>query len=479
VLKDSVGNLMPEITVNFETDLGTLSSHVEQTDISGIAKTELTSTNYEGTATITATSFVASYIKVEFKESVPVFAEISSDSTKLLADGISETKIIAKVYDSANKVIPGAVFDFSTNLGSLDYAEGVRANQEGEAEVTFTSSGSAIDTTVIIKAVVAADKSISEEISIKLRGITSITYIDSTNMSDYGIYKAYIRTHLRETTSGKSISDGAVYFSAPVGTMNYPLVEIDEQGTAESVFNIEVLPINQNNIIITSELSSAPEVFSATNVLTVPGAELLVSTIDDVIMGDSEGYALVKATLRESDGNAAIPLASITWTTTMGTIIGTSSTNSIGNTIDTLVIESAVNQAANITVTANFGDYVSDNEVLTFIPPVNDNRLILGFEPDTTDLGIVPCDLYNSIAIKEGGISALFVSGNGYGIPGEEIHFSIVPNNFAAICSITYTSTNGVAMVMFAYPPQSSGQIIRVWGEAFDGTKGSIDIILP
>ena len=105
VLKDSVGNPMPEITVIFETDLGTLSSHVEQTNISGIAKTELTSTNYEGIATITATSFVASYIEVEFKKHVPVFVEISSDSTKLLADGISEAKIIAKAFDSANKDI--------------------------------------------------------------------------------------------------------------------------------------------------------------------------------------------------------------------------------------------------------------------------------------------------------------------------------------------------------------------------------------
>ena len=391
------------LKVDFTSEFGSITEF-DITDSSGIAFATFTSDENTGANIITVDTGIKKYtLTIEVVSYQPRSIELFSESRVVLADGISSTTITAVLKDNVGNPMPEITVNFETDLGTLDYAEGVRANQEGEAEVTFTSSGSAIDTTVIIKAVVAADISISEEISIKLRGITSITYIDSTNMSDYGIYKAYIRTHLRETTSGKSISDGAVYFSAPVGTMNYPLVEIDEQGTAESVFDIEVLPTNQNNIIITSELSSAPEVFSAKNVLTVPGAELLVSTIDDVIMGDSEGYALVKATLRESDGNVAIPFASITWTTTMGTIIGTSSTNSIGNTIDTLVIESAVNQDANITVTANFGDYVSDNEVLTFIPPVNDNRLILGFEPDTTDLGIVPCDLSNFACNKRGG----------------------------------------------------------------------------
>ena len=83
VLKDSVGNPMPDITVKFATTLGTLSSHIEITNDGGVAITELTSTNSDGTATITATSFVKDSIKVEFKQYVPVDIDLSSQTYTL------------------------------------------------------------------------------------------------------------------------------------------------------------------------------------------------------------------------------------------------------------------------------------------------------------------------------------------------------------------------------------------------------------
>ncbi len=36
-----------------------------------------------------------------------------------------------------------------------------------------------------------------------------------------------------------------------------------------------------------------------------------------------------------------------------------------------------------------------------------------------------------------------------------------------------------MANVMMVYPPQYGGEIVRVWGEAPDGSRGSIDVILP
>ncbi|MCK4903421.1 MAG: Ig-like domain-containing protein [Candidatus Marinimicrobia bacterium] len=488
VLKDSVGNSVPEITVNFETDLGTLNSHIEITDDTGKATTILTSATEEGVATITATSFATSYIEVEFKYSVPVYIVIEvidPEIPTLLADGISKANIIAKVYDSANKVIPGVVFDFSTTVGSLNPTTDVRANQEGLAEVTFTSAGSSIDTTAIVKVVVAADTSVSKDINIQLRGITSVTYIDSANMSDDGIYKAYIRTNLLETTNADYItSNVGVLFSSPggVGWMDQPLVEVIDQGTALSVFNAEVLPTTQNDIFITSELVSASEVSSESEDFDIPGAEILINTIGDYIMGDGEGWALVKATLRESDGNKAIPLNGISWSTTLGTIKGQSRTNTMGQTIDTLRIEkNTVSDTTNATITANFGDYVLTNEILTFIPPVNNNRLILGFEANISsdDSNFVACDIDDEFAVRDFGISALFVDENARGLNWELIYFSVVPNNLARICDRAYTKNNGIATVMLAYPPQNGGEIIRVWAAYDDGTRGSIDIILP
>ena len=154
----------------------------------------------------------------------------------------------------------------------------------------------------------------------------------------------------------------------------------------------------------------------------------------------------------------------------------------MGQTIDTLRIEkNTVSDTTNATITANFGDYVLTNEILTFIPPVNNNRLILGFEANISsdDSNFVACDIDDEFAVRDFGISALFVDENARGLNWELIYFSVVPNNLARICDRAYTKNNGIATVMLAYPPQNGGEIIRVWAAYDDGTRGSIDIILP
>jgi hypothetical protein len=60
------------------------------------------------------------------------------------------------------------------------------------------------------------------------------------------------------------------------------------------------------------------------------------------------------------------------------------------------------------------------------------------------------------------------------------VFFTLVPNNFAAICPIGITDglEGGLTTVMMVYPPQNGGEIIRVWAQSGD-TKGSIDVVLP
>ena len=481
VVKDSVGNPMPSVTVRFSTTLGTLSPSIEITDSGGVAKTELKGGTVEGQAMVTATAFLTSQIIVEIVSAMPAAIILEASESSILADGTSTTDIIARATNINNQSVPGVSLDFSTSFGFISKSR-INTDQDGLAQITLTSAGSKIDTIANVKAAVTADTSANENINIQFRGITSITYIDSTKMSDDGIYKAYIRTKLLETTNAANISNVAILFYSPVGMMNDQLVAIDENSTAFSVFSAEVLPTTQNDIIITSKLSSASEVSSESEAFDIPGAEILINTIGDYIMGDGEGWALVKATLHESDGNKAIPLTGISWSTTLGTIKGQSRTNTMGQTIDTLRIDkNPVSDTTSATITAHYGSYVSANEILTFIPPVNNKRLILGFEANISpgDSNFVACDIDDEFAIRDFGISALFVDENARGLNWEHIYFSVVPNNFARICDRAYTKNDGIATVMLAYPPQNGGEIIRVWGRAPDGTMGSIDIILP
>jgi hypothetical protein len=476
------------LIVNFSAQFGSITES-GTTDSSGIALATFISDGNIGENIITADTGVKKdtltlrIVHYQPVHNQPKYIELLSDSPMLLADGLSKVNIIAKVYDSENAVIPGAVFDFSTTMGSLSKTTNVRANQNGEAEIILTSAGSPVDTTIIVKAIVTADTSIFENLNIKFRGITNITYIDSAKMSDYGMYNAYIRTNLFETINGPNISNGTVLFSAPAGTgeMVDHTVAVDETGTAISVFKAEVLPTNQNNIIITSQLSSAP-VLTDTVEFDIPGVEMLINTIDDNVMGDGQGWALAKATLREITGKA-IAGAKIEWETTLGTIIGQSKTNSSGHSIDTLRIEHSVSSDTDVTVKAKYGGNVSISKVVTFVEPENSNRLILGFEPDiSSDSSFVACDVETEFAVRDVGISALLVDANGNGIDSRLIYFSVVPNNFARICESAYTS-NGIATVMLAYPPQNGGEIVRVWAESEESngtrTRGSIDVVLP
>ena len=478
VIKDSVGSPMPDMTVNFSTSLGTLSQQIELTDSDGMATTEITSSSVEGVAIVTATSYITDSVSVEFVPYVPSMIEISASPTTILADGLSSSTITVTPKDRDGLSMPNLNVLFSTNLGVLSNATG-RTNQEGLVTAAITSVGSSADKTATIKVSVAKDTSIFEDLDIRFRGIISTTHIDSSKMTNDGIYKAYIRTVLIEDTNGESVNGASVYFSSPVGTMESAIVQTDGAGIARSTFKADVLSSNQNNIIVTSELSAAAAVSSVSEEFDIPGAEILIKTIDDYIMGDGEGWALVKATLRETDGNKAIPLTGISWSTSSGTIKGISTTNTTGETIDTLRIESAVSSITIETITANFGDNVVDSKNLTFIAPVNDNRLIMGFEPDTTGHGIIPCNIDTALAAREVGISAQFVNSSGHGYAWQLINFSVSPNYFASICPVGTINAIGLTNVMMVYPPQNGGEIVRVWAEAPDGTKGSIDVILP
>jgi hypothetical protein len=487
VFKDSVANPMPGRPVFFETTFGTLNSHFEKTDSTGTATTKLTSATEEGIATITVTSlFVEKEIDVEFKYYIPVptLIEMTKDLESILADGFSETTIVAKVIDSDKNGLSGAIVDFSTSAGSLSKTTGVVANQEGRAIVTIRSSGSDEDIDAVITAEVQGS-SLSETILVKFRGITMTTYVDSLQFSAGGYYNAFIRTELIETSEGTVIENTAVRFLTTIGEMRPPVRGVNEFGQAFSTLKVEVTGANQNDLVITTELPNAPEISKQTPSMVVPGVEMFINTVDDEVMGDGEAWALVKATLRETTGEAIINME-IDWETEVGTIIGQSRTNTNGHTVDSLKIENAVSSDINVGIIAKYGNNIYAIDILTFVKPETSNRLIMGFEPDTTGHGIIPCNIDTAPAVREVGISAQFVNSDGHGKGGKLIKFSVVPNNFATICPTDTTSTDttvtalkGLANVMMVYPPQNGGEIVRVWAKAQDGTRGSIDVILP
>jgi adhesin/invasin len=475
--KDQDGRPMPGLTVLFTTTLGTLSETFVLTDQDGIATTNLISGTTEGTALITATSSTEGSIGVQLIAYNPAYIDLTTEETSILGDGISKVNITAKVMDSANNILPGAIVNFSTTDGSLSKTS-VRANQDGHALVTLTSAGSLWGTNVEITAEIQ-DTDISEIINIRFRGISMTTYPpDSIKYADGGLYKVFIHTKVGDIDEAEFIENATIEFNSTIGEMIPPIDFTNELGVASSMLSAEITGANQSGLVITPELFHAPEINHPTASMVIPGVEAIISTVDDEVMGDGESWVLLKSTLREITGGA-ITGTKVDWETTHGTIKRQSQTNTTGHSIDTLRIEHSVSSDTDVTVTAKYGENVTASDVLTFIEPVNDNRLILGFEPDTTGHGIIPCNIDTALAAKEVGVSAQLVDSAGNGLNWVSINFSVTPNNFASICPTDLTENNGLANVMMVYPPQNGGEIVRVWAEAPDGTKGSIDVILP
>ena len=173
-----------------------------------------------------------------------------------------------------------------------------------------------------------------------------------------------------ETSNGRPIEESAVKFESSLGIMNPEISGTNDFGQAFSILEAEVTTVDQTNVIITSELSSAEAVQVQTQPMTVPGAEIIISSPDNELISVKGGDALIQATLRESNGNATIGETGINWSIEPIGTISTSDLQTItdihGVTIGTFQTEE-ISANTNVTVSANYGDYVTDSYNLTFL----------------------------------------------------------------------------------------------------------------
>jgi len=497
--KDINGKTMPGLTINFSTTHGTLSETVKITDANGTATTDLKSSTSEETAYIVATAGISSTpVAVQFIAYNPTLVELKALEESILANGVSQVSIQAKVYDASNQVIPGAVVDFSTNYGTLSKSIGVVANQVGEATTTLISEGvQGADLRAKIAATVQGS-SVSDTTEVRLRGISIVTDIDSVEFAVGGIYKAYIKTEAFETFNGEPLESSAISFESNVGLMKPPIKSTNDFGFSYSILEAEVTTIDQPNVVVTSELSSAEEIYIQTSPITVPGAELIISSPDDELISVKGGDALIQATLRESNGNGLIGETAVSWSIEPIGSISNSDLQTItdihGVTIGTFQTEE-ISSNTNVTVSANYGDYVTDSYNLTFLTPPTVQSLVIGTEPDTTTTqpadSLFPGD---RPAGWESGtrdifITAFFTDASGNPIGGETVEFTIVPNTTSVVwpSNVTVLDGNGRAEAVLTYKVQAggdqnlglNGELVRIWGEVPTyGARGSTDVEL-
>lgn len=130
-LNDAAGNPIPNATINFSTDRGTLSSSSGTTDSSGELGISLTSSS-SGTATVTATGNGAT-ATTEIDFTLNLFTLAADSSTIRVTQNTTITATLSGTD------ISGKTIDFSKTLGTLSSYQ-VVTDTSGVASTTFYAS---------------------------------------------------------------------------------------------------------------------------------------------------------------------------------------------------------------------------------------------------------------------------------------------------------------------------------------------------
>ncbi len=406
---------------------------------------------------------------------LPASIILVAGQTSILADGASTTEITATVFDSTGNTIAGLNVDFSTNLGTLTgQAAGTGAN--GQVTTTLKSIVSATDMTATLTATVSGTN-IGTTAMVAFLGISADVRVDSAVVSSDGYYRAYVRTKLFETTSGKPLESGAATFSSSVGSMSPEIDLIDQNGDAFSVLTADITTADQFGVTVTSAHSSAPSISDQSPELLIPGVTILVSTLDDTLVGDGASFTQVKATLRTTTGGAALSNKVIQWATTVGTVKPYSMTNTLGETRDTLRTD-LVGSNTMATFQGSFGANIADEEQVTFLEPQS-KTLILGWAAPELPIIVDGIELIEGLGLLI--VTAIHADENANPILNEGITFWLSDNYFGAINTDAPTWFLGQASTRLIYPLQYVGSVVRVWAKVTSepNIRGYVDITLP
>ncbi len=181
-IRDVMGIIAPNVTVDFQTTLGTLSSPTATTNSAGVASVTLYPTTTPGTATVTATW------GGESKSTTVTIAlgtlSLNANPT-VVAAGSTTSTITATVTFGGNPLSGETVAFSASGLGTLSVSSGT-TNLQGRATTTFTP-GSTTGTATITATTLTNTLTQTTPIYI----INSITVSPSTSIIPAGTTRSY------------------------------------------------------------------------------------------------------------------------------------------------------------------------------------------------------------------------------------------------------------------------------------------------
>ncbi len=220
ILKRTTSNeAVANETIRFSATLGTIPYQIS-TDAAGVARATLTSVTSTGTSRIIARygQELSDTALVVFSNQAPtqyVLQSLTAGKTEIIANGVSQAVITAKITDNDGNPVSGVPVVFLTTSGSIE-SQAI-SNTDGTATAHLTSLASSSDVTATVTA--RLDQSSSRNINIIFQGLTlTLSAMPDSILAD-GQSTSSIMAVLKRTATQVAVNGETINFGTDLGTI--------------------------------------------------------------------------------------------------------------------------------------------------------------------------------------------------------------------------------------------------------------------
>ncbi len=473
-VRDSEGNLLPNETVTFNSDLGEITVSTVSNE-SGVAIATLDDTGEIGIATISA-AIESQKMTINFPfEETPSFTIVSLTATpdQIYADNnLTYSNIRAVVRDGENFAVGGETVRFRIVPDSLGYSVGnlissVTTDSSGVAETTFWDQGD-VGTATIEAIVGTAHAQVNVEVLPE--PIISSVVLDTTFISNIMINQVRMVSATAKNEYDDFVEDGTLITFTTVngffqegtdsGTSLGKRVSIEtSNGTGTVYLNAgQTSGLNTVTALIAEENDSVDYPVNPGN-----PTYLTVSTEEDTIQVNSSEEIWVRASVTDRYGNSVLANKAVTFESSIGSVTSPNFTNDEG--IATAFFSSGL-QAGLAEITA-IADSAQGSTVVNVVSD-DVSQLTYAF-PGQVDMAIRGTGGISTYELK---VNLWDMSGNAI-LDSKEVNFKFV-NMPPANCNfnnlvysdqdtLTVTSVNGSAIVSVNSGDEAGVVWIKAW----------------
>ena len=283
-------------TVQFSTNIGSLSPTTSTSNDSGIVVSRFTAPDRSGTAQIKAVHTSGEKTTtVIVQDTTPQSITLTSGEESLLADGRSFTWIESVWRTEEGFLLKGIPITWATSAGKI--AGAAFTDSLGVARALLTSEASRTD---LIAQVTARGNDLQAAIQVILKGINfSLTVFPTTMIAD-GQSSATVTAVLKESTSSVAISGARITFGASLGTIP------NSQATNASGIAAAILTSSLQTGISTIIATYGEGLVDTVQVafsLSIP-TNLDITTQPSEILADNRSTSRITAVVSDQTNNA-------------------------------------------------------------------------------------------------------------------------------------------------------------------------------